>query len=317
MLFFGGNSSFNPESDIPSLEGKVVLVTGGNVGLGKQAVLEYARHKPRQIWLAARSLDRAQAAADEIRQQVQDAPIKLLQMDLASMESVKKAADSFAKEAGRLDILMLNAGIMATAPALSKDGYELQFGTNHMGHALLTKLLRPTMDKTVKDNPKADVRIVSLSSTAHKSAPKDGIVFDSLKTDGRNMGAFERYNQSKLANILFARQLAKECPQFTVSAIHPGVVKTNLMTGASGMPAPLRVLKPVIGYFLTSVEEGVKNQLWASASKGVESGEYYEPIGVGGRTIALGTNDELAERLWKWTEKELDEFVKKSSAGAK
>lgn len=174
MLFGGGGFSFEPQKDVPSLQGKVILVTGGNIGLGKQAILEYAQHGPRQIWLAARNLDKAKAAADEIQSQAPDAPIKLLRLDLESFESVNEAAKTFAAESDRLDILMLNAGIMASTPGLTEQGYAIQFGTNHMGHALLTKLLLPVLDKTAKSGTDADVRVVSLSSTAHRMLPKGG-----------------------------------------------------------------------------------------------------------------------------------------------
>src|SRR5262245_60500450 len=117
MKFFQYSTAFNPERDIPSLEGQVILVTGGNIGLGKQCILEYARHNPAQVWLAARNLDKAKAAVDEIQQQLPNpAPIKLVELDLSSIESVKKAASAFLAEAERLDILMLNAGIMAAPP---------------------------------------------------------------------------------------------------------------------------------------------------------------------------------------------------------
>ncbi|POR36205.1 Short-chain dehydrogenase/reductase [Tolypocladium paradoxum] len=308
MLFGLCAGSFNPEKDIPSLEGKVVLVTGGNIGLGQQAVLEFARHNPRQIWLGARNLVKARAAVDEIQKQVHDAPIKILHMDLSSFESVKKAAKRFSAESDRLDILMLNAGVMATAPGeLTMEGYEMQFGTNHMGHALFTKLLLPVLDKTAKSGPATDVRIVSLSSALHKSGPKQGIVFESLKTTDTGLSPVALYCQSKLANFLFARHLAKLYPQFTIAAVHPGVVRTNLVSGASGMPAPVRMIGPVVSYFLSSVDQGVRNQLWASVSKDVVSGEYYEPVGVGGKCRPLGKDDGLAKRLWDWTERELAE----------
>lgn len=314
MLFSGTSKPFAPDKDIPSLEGKVILVTGGNVGLGKQAILEYARHNPRQIWLAARNLDKAKAAVDEIQRQVQDAPIKLVQMDLCSFESIKKAAEVFAAESERLDILMLNAGIMATLPGLTKEGYEVQFGTNHMGHALLTRLLTPILERTAEGSADADVRIVSLSSTAHGLAPPGAILFDSLKTEARHLGPMARYGQSKLANMLFARQLAKQYPQFTVPAVHPGVVQTNLFSGASGMPKVLQMLTPLGSLFLTSVGNGVKNQLWASVSKDVQSGEYYEPIGIANKCSAPGKDDDLAKKLWDWTEMELDKYDKAHSA---
>lgn len=306
MNFWKHSVSFISDNDIPPLTGKVILVTGGNVGLGKQAVLEYAKHDPQQIWLAARNLDKANAAADEIRRQVPKANIKLLELDLSSFESVKRAAAVFTSESQRLDILMLNAGIMAVPPSLSKDGYEIQFATNHMGHALLTKLLLPTLDATVKSSPNADVRIISLSSYGHTAVPKGGFSFETPKTTAEDLGAYGRYYQSKLANVLWIRQLAKVHPQFTVAAIHPGVVRTQLMDRATGSPPIVRALTKAGSALLPSVEKGVRNQLWASVAKGVKSGEYYEPIGVAGGASEDGKNDELARRLWEWTETELE-----------
>ncbi|EAQ91791.1 hypothetical protein CHGG_00026 [Chaetomium globosum CBS 148.51] len=313
--------AFESEKDIPPLDGKVILVTGGNVGLGKQAVLEYARHNPSLIWLGSRSIQKGNAAIDEIRQQVPNAVIQVLELDLSSFASIKKAAATVLSTSPRLDILMLNAGIMATPPGLTKDGYESQFGTNHMGHALLTKLLLPlltktatTTDSTIKQSSHlapsavADVRVISLSSDGHNMAPKAGIVFDSLKTDAEALGPVGRYGQSKLANILWARQLARAQPQLTVAAVHPGVVQTSLMERATGVPAVVRGMTRVaVGLnLLTPVDRGVRNQLWASvATVGVVSGEFYHPVGIPGKASPLGTDDELARRLWEWTEKEL------------
>jgi retinol dehydrogenase 12 len=306
MVFgFGKSVSFDASKDIPALDGKVILVTGGNIGLGKQAVLEYSRHGPAQIWLAARNLDKAQAALNEIKQQVADAPIRLLELDLGSFESVKKAAQTFLAESDRLDILMLNAGIMGASAALTTDGYELQFGTNHMGHALLTKLLLPVLDRTAKADG-ADVRIVSLSSHVHMWLPKGGFQFDTLKTTAESMGGYPRYYQSKLANVLWARQLAKQHPQFTVASIHPGIVKTNLMANSTGSAVVRAIGAGISSLFFASVETGVKNQLWASVAKDVKSGEYYEPVGIPGLASADGKNDDLAKQLWDWTEKELE-----------
>ncbi|TWU76638.1 hypothetical protein ED733_008289 [Metarhizium rileyi] len=298
---------FEPAQDIPSLDGKVILITGGNNGLGKQAVCEYVKHDPKHIWLAARNVTAAQAVVDEIHQYKPDSSLEVLEMDLASLESVKQATRKFLAGSDRLDILMLNAGIMATAPALTENGYELQFGTNHMGHALLTKFLMPILEKTASE-PGADVRVVSLSSRGHFLAPKQGIVFDSLKTAATEMQAFERYGQSKLSNILFARQLATHYPQLTVTAIHPGVVRTNLVNGMSGVGIAQRILGPLASYFFTPVSQGAKNQLWASVAKNVKSGEYYEPVGVSGKTSRLGLDVDLAKELWDWTAHELEHW---------
>ncbi|KAM0424456.1 hypothetical protein ACHAPT_010380 [Fusarium lateritium] len=307
MWFSNSSLSFNSEKDIPPLHGKVILVTGGNIGLGKQAVLEFARHKPRQIWLAARNLEKAEAAVVEIKQQVLDAPIKLLELDLASFDSIRKAACLFLEQSECLDILMLNAGIMAVPPALTNDGYEIQFGTNYMGHAYLTKLLLPVLEQTSKAKADGDPRIVCLASHGHVYLRKGGFDFDTLRTTGESIGPLRCYYQSKLANMLWVRQLAKRYPEFMISAIDPGLVQTQLAIKATGISWMLRtIIKTML---LTPVEKGVKNQLWASVSKEVKSGEYYEPIGKEGLATDDGKDDELAGKLWKWTEDELSRVV--------
>jgi NAD(P)-dependent dehydrogenase (short-subunit alcohol dehydrogenase family) len=302
--------SFQADRDIPPLDGKVILVTGGNIGLGKQCVLEYAKHNPAKIYLAARTPSKGQAALEEIQRVLpKKANIVLVELDLASLDSVKKAAARVLAESERLDILMLNAGIMATPPGLTKDGYELQFGTNYLGHALLAKLLIPLLDKTAT-LPSADVRIVTLASHGHMYAPKpDGIKYDTLRTDAESLGAYGRYGQSKLAAVLWARHAAKLYPQFTIASIHPGVVRTNLMNNATGSPLIVRILGKVANRVVAPVEQGVRNQLWASVAEGVVSGEYYEPVGVGGMATELGKDDKLAEGLWRWTEEVLKGYA--------
>lgn len=309
MFFRSKSVPFNPGKGIPSLEGKVILITGGNIGLGKQCVLEYARHQPALIWLAARNTEKAQAAVDDVRQEVPDAAIKTLEMDLSSLDSVVTAARTVTAESDRLDILMLNAGVMAAPPGLTKDGYELQFGTNYVGHALLAKLLLPVLERTTTLSG-ADVRVIMISSHALVYGPKEGVVFDSLRTKADNLGAYGRYGQSKLAMVLWTREMARKYRQFTLVSLHPGVVNTNLWKGATASPMIIRILSKVAtsACLLTSVNQGVRNQLWASVSKDVKSGEFYEPVGIGGAVSPLAEDDALAEKLWNWTEKELERF---------
>lgn len=319
--------AFTSDRDIPSLEGKVILVTGGNAGLGKQCILEYARHNPAQLWLVARTLDKAKTAADEVQKQLSSpANIKLLEMELSSFDSIseyshtfehvciatrvnlhplEKAAATFTAEADRLDILMLNAGIMAHPPGLTNEGYELQFGSNFLGHALLTKLLLPVLEETAR-KPNADVRIIALSSHGHIYAPNpDGILFSTLQTPANELGAYTRYGQSKIAAILWARQMAKEYPDLTFASIDPGIVNTGLMESATATPAAIRIVTKLMGRFLKTPEQGVRNQLWASVGADVKSGLYYESVGIAGVETDIAKDDLLAKKLLEWTEEQL------------
>ncbi|KAL4953684.1 hypothetical protein BDW69DRAFT_205697 [Aspergillus filifer] len=305
---FGKRSiPFNPDQDIPSLEGKTILVTGGNIGLGKQSALQYAKHNPSFIWLAARSRDKAEVAIDEIKSQLpQDtkANIKFLELDLASFDSIREAARRVLADSDRLDILLLNAGIMAAPPGLTKDGYELQFGTNYLGHILFAKRLLPLLQKTAT-LPNADVRLINITSRGHLLAPKEGIKYDTLRTTANELGPYRRYGQSKLAQILWTREAAKHYPNIKINAIHPGAVRTNLMNNATGSAWWVKLLGKLATYLVTPVEQGVKNQLWASVSSEIKTGWYYEPVGISGSESELARDEALARGLWEWTEEEL------------
>ncbi|CAG9956895.1 unnamed protein product [Clonostachys rosea f. rosea IK726] len=307
MSFSGSKGiEFNTATDIPPLLGKVILVTGGNSGLGRQSVIELAQRKPSLFWLAARSLERARTAVEEIQTVVPNIPIKPLGLDLASCRSVKAAAQTFCDSSGRLDLLLLNAGAMSYTPGMTEDGYEVHFGTNYVGHALLTKLLLPTLLNTAQTYPDSDVRIIFVSSAVHKQAPVGGIQFDSLKSKAPNLDAMARYGQSKLADILFAKELARWYPQVKIASVHPGAVGTPLSASVSSKSFLLRCLMTVGRLFMSSVEDGAKNQLWAATSDAVTSGEYYEPIGVSGKAAKYVNNEVLTNKLWDWTEEEIE-----------
>ncbi|VZI09784.1 unnamed protein product [Fusarium fujikuroi] len=290
----GGSKSvrFNPDTDIPSLKDKVILVTGGNSGLGKESILQFAKHDPKEIWLGARSEAKAKEAIGDIKAQVPEAPIKFVKMDLASFKSIREAAKAFTQESDRLDILLLNGGIMSVPPGTTDDGYEIQFGTNHMGHALLTKLLLPTLLRTADKG--ADVRVTVLASSAHQYAPPEGIKFDTLKGQALQMGTITRYGQSKLSNALFAKELARRYPQLTTASLQPGLVTTNLANTMSDNSWIMRIAWKITTLFIgVDVPTGTLNQLWASTSKDVVSGTYYEPIG---RTGLVPNKPPLTEK---------------------
>ncbi|ORY60984.1 retinol dehydrogenase [Pseudomassariella vexata] len=308
---FGFGTTFNPDTDIPDLSGKVILVTGGTNGLGKEAITQLAKHNPSKIYMGARSEQKARDVIAEMAKIVpgNDAKIISLEMDLASFSSVKKAADAFLADNDRLDILMNNAGIMATPASVTKEGYEIQFGTNHVGHALLTKLLLPVLEKTAAQ-PGSDVRIINLSSLAHEWTPKGGIALDKVKSDMKETGTWERYGQSKLANVHFTTGLTKHYPKIKSVAIHPGSVNTGLKRGPmDSYPVVSKLINWAGGWVLSAVGTGTLNQLWAATARKevVENGAFYYPVAKKHQGNAYVRDEKLTDKLWEWTEKELKE----------
>jgi retinol dehydrogenase-12 len=161
---------------------------------------------------------------------VPKADITFLQLDLASFDSIIEAAKVVNSSVNRLDILMNNAGIMMTPAGTTKEGFEIQFGTNHMGHALLTKLLLPKLLSTAEE-PNSDVRIITVSSMAHLWVPKGGLQLDTIQSEQNNLNGRQRYGQSKLANILYSNEFARRYSGIRCISVHPGTVNTGLTRG--------------------------------------------------------------------------------------
>jgi NAD(P)-dependent dehydrogenase (short-subunit alcohol dehydrogenase family) len=316
------STPFSPEKDIPSLAGKVLIITGANAGLGYESLIHLAKHNPDKIYLCARSKAKYDAAMKGITAAVPNAAsfVKYLELDLTSLSSIAAAADAFSAENSRLNILMNNAGIMAQPPALTKEGYEIQFGTNHIGHHLLTKKLLPILEKTAAAEPNADVRIINLTSEGHKFAPKPtGFIPETCTTDMASYNTFTRYGQSKLANILFTNELAHRYPAITSVSIHPG----GVMTGLAG---PFVDAHPWLSFFFMPLWKlvamkptvGAYNQTWASVApvegkagtgmegvRSVKPGGYYVPVAKEGGSSSQAKDGEVAKKLWEWTEAEL------------
>ncbi|KAJ7278943.1 oxidoreductase [Mycena rebaudengoi] len=294
--------SYNPAIAIPDLSGRVIFVTGGTAGIGKETILALAAHNPQRIYFSGRDSKRAEAIIAEGNNA---ASLVFLQCDLTSLASVEQAAKQIVSESDRLDTVICNAGVMNVPPALTKDGYEVHFGTNHVGHALLIKILLPVLLRTA-EMPGSDVRIVSLTSQGFATHPSGGIVFKDLRTTQDTMLARpSRYGQSKLANILYAAELARRYPQITSVSVHPGVVSTDLVLSQSAfMRALIHITNPS---GLLTPPEGARNQLWASTAdkSGITNGEYYEPVGELGKHARKSKDTKLAAELWEWTEKEL------------
>lgn len=272
-------------------------------------MIALSKHNPAHIYFIGRNRRSAETVLDQVKATNPNINASFIECDLASLSSVEKAAKLFTAESQRLDILMCNAGAMALPLGLSKDGYEIQFGTNHLGHALLIKLLLPILLKTA-EQPNSDVRIIILSSEAHKTHPTNGIKFDMLKTEASFafLGPWKRYGQSKLANILYASELARRYPSIITVSVHPGSVNTGLSNHGTSLAKTLFYLFTI--FRLKEAPEGSWNQLWAATAdkKKITSGEYYVPVAVVGSRHEAAKNKQLAEELWKWTEKELENY---------
>lgn len=269
-----------------------------------------AKRNPSKIYITGRDEAAAKIIIKEAQGAGSQTEIVFIKCDQTSLASVKHAADTFLNQESRLDVFMANAGVMASPPGLTEEGYEVQFGINHMAHALFVNKLTPILEKTAETY--GDARIIMLTSIAFVLAPRgSGIVFEELKTvqDYWFLGEFQRYAQSKLANQLYGRELASRFPKITTIVIHPGESTTSLITRLSWWQKFV-VYAGNIGKFLPE-HQGYWNQVWAVGvpKDQVVSGELYEPVGVHTKAYTQWCLDkELASRLWNWTQKELKEW---------
>lgn len=299
--------------NIPSLELPLTSIAG-TTGLGATTISFLAAQNPAKIFFSGRNQKRADELISKVQQASPSTKLAFIECDLSSLASVQAAAKELVSESDRLDVLMLNAGIMATPASLSKDGYENQFATNHLGHALLIKLLLPTLLKTA-EQPSSDVRIINLASVAYANASSSGIEFSKLKTKNASYGGMMApnkwvcYGQSKLANLLYPIELAKRYPSITSVAVHPGFIKTDLHTNENFMD---RMMVNFMADKWLEKKEGAYTQTWAAtvAKEKLENGGYYEPVGV--KTVPktkAGKDAGLAKELWEWTQKELERWM--------
>ena len=196
---------------------------------------------------------------------------------------------------------------MGMDPSLTKDGYEYQFGVNQMAHALMIKMLLPTLQNTARQIGEA--RVVFESSVGFRWTPSGGIRFDELKTsqDYAFAGRWVRYGQSKLANVVYASELARRYPEITAVSVHPGVIWTGLWNVQWSLLNRIFVYLATLGQSI-SVEEGAHNPCWAMTApkESLSPGAFYEKVGVIGSQSKDSQNKELSEKLWTWTEKELE-----------
>lgn len=285
------------------------LIDLGNTGLGKETILQLAKHRPSRIYMAARTESKAREAIESLQSQLSSpADIRFLALDLSSFKSIHTAADKFQTDNDRLDILILNAGTMGNPPTTTEEGFEVQLGTNHIGHFLLTKLLLPTLQKTA-DLQRAkgevpDVRVVTVASAALAVSPS---TFEEITSTPGLLAAstWTRYGASKLANILFASELARRHPDILSIAVHPGAVDSGLYRYAKNLNSTMKYTLTAVGStFFRSVASGALNSLWAAGTprEDLINGAYYTPVGYRSGGTAPAQNAQLAHKLWDWTE---------------
>lgn len=298
---------FTPDRDIPDLSGKVIIITGGSSGLGKESAHQLAKHNPERIFLSARTAARGNAAIAKIENATPSikGKITFLEMDLASFSSVQRAVKAFTAQANRLDILMNNAGGMAQTVGLTEDGYEQHFGSNYMGPALFTRLLLPILQQTAA-LPDSDVRVIDVNSETFRQAPPGGILLAKVKTDLSDIGVFARYGQSKLAGYYHTHHLSQQVEGILFVSLHPGAVNTGILDNyRKRNPYVGAVLNVLAGWILTNVHQGARGQLWASTApkKDIKNGGFYNSS-LKEYNYSILTDMALARELEEWTEEE-------------
>ncbi|WP_188193866.1 oxidoreductase [Nonomuraea sp. SYSU D8015] len=267
-------------ASIPDLTGKTAVVTGANSGIGLPTALELTRHGARVV-VAARSPEKGRAAVAQIAGEVPGAQVEYGRLDLADLASVRE----FAAGVDTVDLLINNAGVLSGSRQETKDGFELQFGTNHLGHFALTGLLLPKL------LARPGARVVTVSSDAHAAGRID---FDDLGLE-RKYSLFGAYGRSKLANLLFMYELKRRAEQAGADlvsvATHPGVTATNIVK--------LGPFQFLMGIFMKSASAGAVPSLYAATSPDIRGGEFIGPRLKRLTPSRTARSEEVARRLWE------------------
>jgi len=278
------------------LDGKTVVITGSNTGIGKTTAIDLNKRGAKIVMLC-RSVDKAEAAADDIRSEAKG-EVVVLKMDLASLESIKVCVEQLKNILDKIDILINNAGVMQCPDLKTKEGFEMQIGTNHFGHFYLTNLLMPLLKKAAPG-----ARIVNVSSIAHN---RGAIQWDDINFNKTPYDSSKAYAQSKLANILFTKELAKRLggSGVTAYALHPGVVATELwrhMGDTNGCIGSL--VAGFVSWLCKTPEAGAQTSIFCAVDESItdQSGRYYSDCKEK-RPKPQAENMEDARRLWELSE---------------
>jgi NAD(P)-dependent dehydrogenase (short-subunit alcohol dehydrogenase family) len=288
--------------NIPDLSGKVIIVTGANCGLGFASSKEFAR-KGAKVIMACRSMEKGQAALNQIIKEIPNASAEVMWLDLARLKSIHQFAKEFKAKYNHLDVLLNNAGIMFTPYGKTEDGFEQQFGVNHLGHFALTGHLLDVLKKTSKS------RVVNVSSSGHTMGEMD---FDDLMFENNGYGRQKAYGRSKLANLLFTYELQRRFENAGINSIsvaaHPGASNTNLSRHVNRILYAILLI--VAGPLTQIAARGALPQIRASVDPDLNGGEYYGPDGFNEmrgfpvlvQSNAASHNIADAKKLWEVSE---------------
>ncbi|XP_018606592.1 retinol dehydrogenase 13-like [Scleropages formosus] len=274
--------------------GKTVVITGANTGIGKETARELALRGGRII-MGCRDMEKCEAAAKEIRRESLNHHVYARHVDLASVKSVREFANRIKEEEDRVDILINNAAVMRCPDWKTEDGFDMQFGVNHLGHFLLTNLL---LDKLKSSAPS---RIINLSSLAHAMGEID---LDDLNWERKKFDTKQAYCQSKLANVLFTRELARRLQgtSVTVNALHPGVVATDLgrHTGMHQSQFSSTILGPLFYLLVKTPKQGAQASVYLAVAEelGGVTGRYFDVLKEK-EPAPRALDDKVAQRLWE------------------
>ncbi|KAG8900540.1 hypothetical protein FRC01_010100 [Tulasnella sp. 417] len=301
---FPPTSPYNPERDIPDLTGKVVIVTGGNGGVGRETV-KHLLSKNAKVYMASRSQDLAEQAIRELKEETGKEAI-FLELDLSGLDKVTRAANEFKSKESELHILFNSAATLGTPlQQLSDEGVELQFGTNVLGPAHFTLLLIPELVAGAKASPDGKARVVNVSSSGVYLNHSKLINWESLETDGtaerKKLGSLPLYNQSKYAVLAFSNELARRYADqgITSNALNPGGIRTRLFRRMGSFN------EWFIYTFLTyPVEKGPLTSLYVGTSPETKdaNGGWFVPFARRAPHDRFTKNAEIEARLWDWIE---------------
>ncbi|KII90976.1 hypothetical protein PLICRDRAFT_107316 [Plicaturopsis crispa FD-325 SS-3] len=300
--FFPGKPRFS-EADTPDLSGKVVIVTGGNSGVGKVTARALLAHNAK-VYIAARSPSKVETAIQELKAATGKNSVHFLKLDLADLKSVKAAAEEFSSKESQLHFLYNNAGVMACpVDQITAQGYDLQFGVNVLGHFYFTQLLLPILTSTAQASPPGTVRIVNTSSLVHWYGKLDFATFkDGPKR--RKVDTQMLYAQSKIGNAIYSMEFARRYADkgIITSVINPGNLKTELQREFRGLHAKM------VDLLLYDVNTyGALSPLYVGVSQeGAElNGQYIMPWARIGRGKDIIRNPKIGRDLWNWLEEQV------------